>query len=849
MSFYTNVYLKGNTIYYRGIDDNKKRVAFKETFEPTLYTPTDEQSTFKTLYGENVKPKKFDNVSDARNFLKQYEGSYGYSVHGFERYLYQYISDKFKGEIDFDPTLVRKHNIDIEVASDDGFPEPETALYPITAITVLDSYTNEYEVWAFGDYKVHRTDIKINFHKCKDEIDLMEKYIAHFKENTPDIITGWNNRFFDIPYIVNRTRNILGSHAIKSLSPWGMVNENNIDMGGKKIQTYDLVGVSILDGLEMYKKYTYSSQESFRLDYISHIELGEKKISYEEAGSLFNLYKTNHQKFIEYNIKDVELVEKIDEKNKFIDLVISMAYMAKVNYNDVYAPVKLWEIIIYNHLKKDNIVMPAKAGFSDKSGKYAGAYVKEPTVGKHNWVVSFDLASLYPSIVRQWNISPETVVQPRSSELLGETMPLSIEEMIDGKGDFSHYLKDENITMAANKKFYTREKQGFLPEIFTTLFNERKVIKRKMLDKMDEKEHALKENRASFDGIISALKTKQMALKILLNSAYGAIGNQYFRFYSIDNAEAITITGQLVIQWIETRLNVYFNELLKTDNVNYVIAIDTDSNYICLDKLVEVVFKDKDVSKEEIVNFLDKCCAEKIEPFINARYAELAEYINAYEDLMVMEREVIADVGIWTAKKRYILNVYDNEGVRYAKPKIKITGIEAVRSSTPAVCREKIKECLDVIINKTEDDTIDFIEDFRNKFDSYEAHEVATPSSANNLIKYSGQGNRTYIKGTPMQVKGSLIYNMNIDRLKLDKQYQKIKESDKVKVCLLKEPNPFGERVISMPDFLPKEMGLDNYIDYDGQFQKGFLSPIENILHAIGWKSERKGDLRDIFGF
>jgi len=369
----------------------------------------------------------------------------------------------------------------------------------------------------------------------------------------------------------------------------------------------------------------------------------------------------------------------------------------------------------------------------------------------------------------------------------------------------------------------------------------------KPIEEMDRIE--LLEYQAMIKKDISKYKNLQLAKKVQLNSAYGAIGNQYFRFFDIRMAEAITLSGQLSIRWMEKKINNYLNKLLKTDNEDYVIAGDTDSLYIRFDGIVDSVFGDDQSDTVKIVNFLDKVAQQKIEPFIDKSYQELADVMNAYDQKMFMAREVIADKGIWTAKKRYILNVYDNEGVRYAEPKLKMMGIETVKSSTPAVCRTALKEAINVIMNEDEQSAQDYISSFRKEFSSLPFEDVAFPRSISDLNKYRVVGNDLSIpKGTPIHVRGGLLYNHLLRQHGLEKRYEKVKDGEKIKFCYLKEPNPAKQNVLSIISTLPKEFGLNDYIDYDIQFDKAFLEPLKVILNAVGWSPEKQSTLEGFFG-
>jgi len=650
------------------------------------------------------------------------------------------------------------------------------------------------------------------------------------EENTPEVITGWNSKLYDIPYMCRRIERILGEKLMKRMSPWGLVTEDRTVIMGREHITYDIGGVSQLDYLDLYKKFTYKAQESYRLDYIAGVELGQKKLDHSEFDTFKDFYTNGWQKFVEYNIIDVELVDRLESKMKLIELALTMAYEAKVNYEDVFYQVRMWDTIIYNYLKRRSIVIPPK-NRSDKNDKYAGAYVKEPIPGKYDWVVSFDLNSLYPHLIMQYNISPETIRETRHSSA-------SVERILNQECKF-----DGDYAVCANGAQYRKDVRGFLPELMDKMYGDRVVFKKKMLEAKQEYE---KNPSNALTKEIARCNNIQMAKKIALNSAYGAIGKQYFRYYKLANAEAITLSGQVSIRWIENKMNQRMNKILKTEEVDYVIASDTDSIYLNLGPLVEAVYKGREKTNEVVVGFLNKVCETEFEPFIESSYQELADYVNAYDQKMFMKSENIADRGIWTAKKRYILNVWDSEGVRYEEPKLKMMGIEAVKSSTPAPCRQMIKDGLKIMMNGTEDEVIKFIEDSRRKFKTLPPEEIAFPRSATNVEKYKGYST-IYAKGTPIHIRGALLYNHYVKQHKLDNKYSLIQNGEKIKFCYLKKPNIIHENIFSFIQDFPRELNLDKYIDYDLQFDKSFLEPLKIILDAIGWNVEKTVNLEMFF--
>jgi len=829
VKFYTNVQLIGNQFLVRGVE-NGRRYEHRDEFFPTLFVKSKKKTKYKTLSGESVEAINPGTVRDCREFYKKYDEIENFDIYGNDRYIYQYISEKYpEDEIKFDISKIKLVTLDIEVASEQGFPDVESCVEEILAITIQDYTTKQIVTWGSKPFKNNRKDV--TYYHCPTEYELLSSFINYWMQDVPDVITGWNIQLYDIPYIAKRIDRILGEKLMKRLSPWGLVSESEIHIMGRTHTVFDVGGVTQLDYIDLYKKFTYKAQESYRLDYIANVELGQKKLDHSEFDTFKDFYTKGWQKFIEYNIIDVELVDRLEDKMKLIELALTMAYDAKVNYNDVFYQVRMWDTIIYNYLKKRNIVIPPK-NRSQKNEKYAGAYVKEPKAGRYDWVVNFDLNSLYPHLIMQYNISPETLRETRHSSASVER--ILNEEIVDF---------DPEYATCANGAQYRKDVRGFLPELMDKMYGDRVVFKKKMIQAKKDYE---KTPSKALEKEIARCNNIQMAKKISLNSAYGAIGNQYFRYYKLANAEAITLSGQVSIRWIENKMNAYLNKLLKTEEIDYVIASDTDSIYLNMGPVVETVYKGREKTTEGIVRFLDKVCETQLEPYIEGSYEELARYVNAYDQKMFMKRENIADRGIWTAKKRYILNVWDSEGVRYEEPKLKMMGIEAVKSSTPAPCRAMIKDALKLMMNGTEDDVIKFIDESRQKFKKLPPEDISFPRSASNVVKYQAHST-IYAKGTPIHIRGALLYNHYVKKHKLDNKYSLIQNGEKIKFCYLKKPNIIHENIISFIQDFPHEIGLDKYIDYDIQFEKAFLEPLKIILDAIGWNVEKTVTLESFF--
>jgi DNA polymerase elongation subunit (family B) len=837
MSFYTNIQSWGRFLYIREIDKDGNRQAFKlDNFHPRVWIPNTNNvdSPYTNIAGESVVEFDAGPIRECNDFVRNHSDIENFEIYGVIQPQYQYITASYEKVIPWQKESIIVSFLDIETTCEEGFPDVKTANEQVVAITI--SFSNIDKKLVFGFDKFTKEIPGATFIQCTSEEDLLQKFLQFWENNTPDILSGWNLKMFDVPYLVNRITRLFGENQAKRLSPWKII-KTEVDrtiMGDREY--YVLFGVSMLDYLDLYKKFTYTKQESYTLNHICSIELGQKKMDYSEFGSLHLLYKNDYEKFIEYNIHDVELLYLLEDKMKLIELAITMAYDAKTNFEDVFAQLRMWDVIIYNYLLQRNIVIPGKE--EHKKEEIAGGYVKEPIPGLYNWVVSFDLQSLYPHLIMNYNISPDTIVDKHHS--------VSVDKLVEKSIDLS-FLKDLNYTITANGQLFDRRRRGFLPELMDWMFDQRKTYKKKMID--SQKEYEEKKFIASSDELkriendISKYNNLQMAKKISLNSAYGAIANNYFRLYDKRIAEGITLSGQLSIKWIAGKLNKFLNKILETENENYCIAIDTDSVYLNLETLVSKFISNKSV--EQTVTILDKICQDKIVPFITKSYEELARYMNAYEQKMIMKREAIADRGIWTAKKRYILNVHDSEGVRYSEPKLKIMGIEAVRSSTPGSCRSKIKEALKIIMKDNETTLIQFIEKFKKEFFDMPVEDIAFPRSVNNLLEYSNSLT-IYRKGTPIHVRGSLLFNHLLEKNKLTQKYTKINEGEKIKFVYLKMPNPIRENVIAFSNILPEEFGLHEYIDYSMQFEKTFTDPLSKILDVINWNYERRSNL-DLF--
>ena len=843
MKFYTNVFVYGESVFVRGYE-NGKRFEYRDTFRPYLFVNSKNKTNYQTLNGRSVDKIDFESVKASREFMTNYSDVDGFDIYGSNLYTYQAIHGLFKGEVNYSVDDINVVSIDIETSTLNGFPNMEYADKEIITL----SMRKRGKVIVLGTRPYTPKSEDVVYVQCRNESDLLEKFLEAWNSNKwkPDVVTGWNIEYFDIPYLYRRITNVLGVKQANKLSPWGIVKERQVGSDPTSPKIYDVFGLSVLDYMALYKKFSYTPQESYRLDHIAEYELGENKLDYSEYESMHEFYMQDFEKFVDYNIHDVVLVDMLEDKLKFIEQVFAIAYDAKVNFVDTFTTVRIWDIIITNYLMDRGIVVPHvergdlehRQAVDSEMGPIVGGYVKDPQVGLHKWVCSFDLNSLYPHLIMQYNISPDTYVGFKD----GVTIERCLNRQVGA--ELEQDLLGNNTTMCPNGALFSKENTGFLPTLMETMYNDRTVWKKRMIEAKKQYEQTPTRELANE---IARCNNMQMAKKIQLNSAYGALGNVYFRWYQRNLAEGITMSGQLSIRWMEKHINEYLNKLFKTDNEDYVIACDTDSMYIRLERLVDGVFKDDQHDVQKIVKFLDNVCEKKLQPFIDDTFASLGDYMQVMNQKMVMKREAIANKGIWTGKKHYILNVYNNEGVQYNEPKLKMQGIEAVRSSTPAACRKNIKKALEVIMNKDEEATVKFITDFKMEFMTLPFEDIAFPRSVRDLKKYQ-DASSIYKKSTPIHVKGSLIYNALLREHKIDTKYQIIRDGDKIKFAYLRTPNPARDSVISVPGELPKQLNILPYVDYERQFDKSFLEPIKSILDAVGWQiQDRRQTLEQFF--
>lgn len=832
--FYTNVIPDGSEMIVFGYRDGERFIE-RIPFRPSFYRKTEDPfSECVGLDGARLE-KQTMSLYDFRKF--SYENQTNPDIYGNIGSVYQFIQEGWNSEsgTDFyDLKNIRILYLDIEVEVTKGFPDVNMAQNEVTAITMKDSKTGIFYVLGMGDFDAEHTNkiqsipaSKIRYKKCADERELLQTFIVAVDKLSPDLISGWNVEFFDIPYLSNRILVVLGPNGVQSLALNRRLNRKELRQNDK-VFIYHSWLIPVLDYLALYQKFSFETQESYSLDYISGVELGERKL--EKHSDLMNLMRDDHQKFIEYNIWDTELVAKIEDKKRLIQLALTISYMTLTLYEDVFSPVKLWDVLIYNRLKKKNVEITPHTNNYRQS--YPGAYVREVTPGKYKWIVFFDLNSLYPNLIIGFNLSKETMVDTPSEimEYIKEKITPNTDLTSVFSGDYEdiidHFiagelptdlLKKHNVTMTANLQCWKTDTPGTMGEIMNQIYQDR-IIQKGLL------KQARKDNRPEDE--IRAIDLIQNALKVLMNSGYGAFGNEHFRYFDIRVASGITLNGQLVIRFLQTHLAKYLGDTLD------VVYGDTDSIAVSLDKFVK---------REGLVD-TDPSTIDKVEEYaknvvqtaIDKLLGVFSTYTNMYLPTMEMKMEIVGDAGIWLAKKKYFVRKWIDDGFRLEKPKLKFTGLELVRSSTPMIVREKMRDLVPLFLDLSETEMVQMVRDYKSDFLSRSVEDVSFPRSVSNLEKYSLRNDDLYMKGTPIHVRGSILHNHLLKKFKV-KHIDKIYSGDKIKFVYLTMPNPIGENVIAFKNFLPEEFGLHRYVDYSLQFEKNVVKPLTLLSLACGW--------------
>lgn len=850
---------------------------------PLYFYLKDESGEYTSIYGDKLKRMTFDSyqkMKEARDMFK----SAGRTM--FESDIdpeSRFIFDTYSGK-ELKIPVMDIHYIDIEVHSEKGFPKPDVAEHPITIITVFSTKHNKWFIWSEKEFstdfdikikkgKTPSDDVIVKFSTlnpwikiCKDEKEMLQSFIAFIKKFHPDIISGWNSSGFDIPYIINRSNKLLGEDATKQLSPVKYVRKIvKKSRFGKSQEIYEIAGINSIDYLHVYKKYVPGEQESFKLGHIAEIELGESKLEFK--GTLKELYRNDWQRYCEYNIQDVNLLCLLDGRLKYMSMMINICYNCKIPFEEFDKTTKVLDGAFISRLMLDKVILPDVVHTDAFEEKYEGAYVKEPIPGIYDWVMCFDATSLYPSIMMQHNMSPETkvmVVSQTDADFISEYLTNNIhdddtrlDEYTSANKTFRdviQIIKDNGYTIASNGAIYRHDKEGVVSKFVKEWFDNR-VHHKNMMKKAGKEGNTVAEQYHD---------SSQYIMKIFINSVYGYVGSKYSRLYDRDNALAVTVTGQYAIKSVEKAMVKFFTQdwentdngkKLKVKNLQHTPAIyfDTDSAYLHVGQVLRAFNYPHINDKEVCLKFIQ----EKMEPFFqkiitNEMQIFTKKKMNAKECKISFKREMISRRTIFMAKKRYIAYILDMEGKIIPDGddhEIEAKGIELVRTSIPKTVREWMKELLTIVLKNVDKKASDEkIKEVRHVFHNIDITSIAKIISINNIEQYTdSSGNPTL--GTPQQVKSAIGHNLLIEKNNLEDFVEKIHEGDKVKLVYLKENPLYKFNAIAFKDNLPKEFKLDQYVDYDIMWEKLFVDPMTKIYDTIGWKMPNfdQEDITDLF--
>jgi DNA polymerase elongation subunit (family B) len=824
--FYTSVAQHGDRILVREIVDGQERRR-EVDWSPSLFVKCKPNEVeYTSLFGDNTKRVTFDTIGDARDFVKKYEDVDGFEIYGQQNWVLQYIHQYELGEPVFSEISVTSIDIETEVP-ESGFPKPSKAEARVVLITCASRFKKPV-TFGIKPYDGDDTDYRY----CEDESTLFREFLSWWETHCPAIATGWNIEGFDLPYLAVRIDKILGKSQVNRLSPWGVVRVSP-DRRDPDLIDVQILGVAVLDYLALMKKYTYGSRPSWSLGAVAAEEIGQTKLDHSEYASFNEFMEKDWPKFVQYNVIDAVLPLRIDDKMKLMDTALTVAYIAKINYQDGYSPVKTWDAIIHNALMDKGIVVPQRKSSGMSLDSIEGGFVKTPIPGFKKHITAFDATSLYPSIMMTLNLSPETYLG-----LVDSSVDLCLNGVWPNVQD--------GVAVGANGAMYSKKKRGIIPELVEGLMTLRRTSKNEMLKLKQELE---KTGDKSLDFKIAALDNKQMAAKILANALYGAIANAGFRFFNPDIAESITTTGQLYIRSIDKQLPVLMAETFKIPVKDYVCYADTDSVYVSYEEIINKYFSNEtDVHK--LISIMEKTAKSKIQPLISRVTEEVSSKLSVYDDKISFKLEIAADKAVFVAKKKYVCRVYSSEGVAYAKPKTKVMGLEMIRSSTPMWVRNKLEEVFDLVFSTDEQTLQAFIKKSKDEFLTLPPEDIARPTGVNGLDK-SEDSRNIYDRGrsVPIHVRASLLYNHYLKKHGLQTRYHSILEGDKIKYVYLKMPNPIKENVIAWPvdEQLPSEFGLHKYVDYQTQFDKTFLAAVQIVLTAIKWNAEHQSSLDEFF--
>ena len=855
-----------------------ERINVDMPYKPYLYVEDRRGTDGTSLFNTQLRKKVFNNtqtrengrmrndlgISSRRRFIDNLKPSddSGGAVRVFENIQPepQFLLDTFWDNVsdeDFNTQPLRVHYVDIETYSPDAFPHPEIAPDTVNVITLYDSLDKKFYSWGIG--KCNYKQDNLIYVNCSSERQLLLKFLNHLGRDHPDVITGWNIEFFDVPYLINRINKILGEDEVRRLSPVGVVKERRF-MGkfGKEMIRRSIAGVAVIDYLEIYKSFSQGLRESYKLDNIASLELGERKVDIGTT-NLSGLADSDWSKFVEYNVQDVNLIIRLEEKLQYLQLTRMLATVGLTNLENALGTLAtVTGAAIIEARQTSGVKVPTFIRSND-DGKYEGAYVGEPVRGFQDYIVSFDANSLYPNTMISLNLSPETKI----GTITDKTDEDVTFKTVDGKchtlsmAKFCKLVTDQELSISRAKVLCSQKKKGIFPSIVDKIYKQRVGIKKKLYKVKKEISECTDENEKERLKIkASQQHILQLTLKILINRVYGYFGNKHSPMGDADIARSITLTGQAVIKRANSALQKYVANKLDqeyTDEIDPIVYNDTDSVYITLKPIIDkhnmsFLNRANNVSKE--IHTLVQDVEDNINEDIN-EWAKLQ--LNSKDPRFVFKRESICDVGVFLQKKRYVLHVLDDEGIKVNK--FKYTGVEVVRSTIPAAVKPHVKHCIETMLTtKNHSKTNKALSDAYDIFKQLPIEDISFVMGITDYDKYAKDCDQFMTaKRMPIHMKAAYYHNVMLDREKLTSQYEKISSGDKVRYFYVMQPNMYGANVIGYKYYYPKEFSSMFPPDTEKMFEKVIFSIMERFYESVGWSIQSPNklvqtDLFELFG-
>lgn len=834
-------------------DDNGNRIAVDMSYNPYLYVETSLDGDAKSIFETSLRKRYFKDTRNRNTFIKECGTD---RIFENLRPEQQFLIDTFwekNGDIEFSKHPLKIHYVDIEVYCPDVFPTPEQALQPINVITVYDSIDEIFYTW--GTKRLEKKIKNCEYVYCETEAQLLECYLNFVRRHTPDIISGWNSEGFDIPYIINRSVRVLGEDSIKQLSPVeNIYSRLTTGAFGKEQQRWYISGVSCVDYLDVYKKFSIGLRESYKLDAIAELELGQKKVDYGNT-NLSALADDDWQTFVEYNVQDVNLLVAMEDKLRYLELLRMLAYTGLTTVEAAMGTLSVITGATVIKARSKKLVVPTFIKDNSTAGKYEGAYVGEPQRGFQHDIISFDANSLYPNTMISLNLSPETKVGKVTEKdkehvyithVNGKHFKLTHEK-------FMEFIQKDDIAVSKARVLFSQKKKGIMPEIVDEIYQQRVEVKKKLqklkikLSKID-KSH---EDWAATSRLADQLDIKQFTLKILINTVYGYFGNKHAPIGDPDIARSITLTGQAVIKKSNDILRDYVDKHGEP-GADPVIYNDTDSSYISIERVMRALGSPYHLDGKIQSEAYEQ--AQQVEDHLNREITKWSEKtLNSKDSRFVFKRECMCDVGVFLQKKRYVLRVLDDEGI--PTNKFKYTGVEVVRSTIPAPIKPYIKQIIETMLDtESRSQTNDVFLQAYDTFKELKVEDYSFVMGISDYEKYSTRCNGfVTCKGMPAHVKAAYHYNTLIDKLDLAGEYEKIETGDKVRYFYVTQPNKYGIGAIAYKYYFPKQFQEVFEPDKEKMFEKIIYSIIERFYESVGWRLNKPSaqvqtDLFDLLG-